>query len=115
MPRTVRFDVSRPSAIRRVRAAIREDRDITATDYRVAKWVVERQMDLYHSTTFTFLAYVPGAAFGLAAGLNAHNQMWARVFWLACALTCLITIPTNVVRRVRTERWVARHELTEII
>lgn len=115
MPRTVKFDPSRPSAIRLVRAAIREDRDISATDYRVAKWVIDRQMDMYHSLAFTFLAYVPGTAFGLAAGLNTHNQMWARAFWLACALTCLITIPRNVIRRMRTERWVSSHELIEII
>ena len=114
MPMSFKFEFD-PSAIRRVRAAIREDRDISPSDYKVAKLVVDRQMDLFHSLTFTFLAYVPGAAFGFAAGLSAHNPMYARAFWLACGFICLISIPTNVIRRARTARWIARHELTEII
>lgn len=114
MPMSVKFDPSRPAAIRRVRAAIREDRDIDPNDYRIAKWYVGRQMDAYHSLAFTAL-YLPGAAFGLAAGLDANNQMWARAFWLAGALICIVSIPMNVIRRVQTSRWIGRHELTEII
>ncbi|MCW2856166.1 MAG: hypothetical protein JWR52_1781 [Marmoricola sp.] len=112
---SIRFDPSRPATVRRVRAAIRKDSDIDPNDYKVAKWYVESQMDLYHSLAFTFLAYVPGTAFALAAGLHAQNQMWAQVFWLTGGLMCLISIPTRVIRRLRTARWLGRHELTEII
>lgn len=116
MPISVRYDPSRLPAIRRVKASIRKDRDIDAADYRVAKAVVDRQMDAYHS--------IPVTLFGLAASVYMAVRIgwhgvayadWVRIMWIAGAVLGLPYSVSNIVGRVRTARWIARHELTEII
>lgn len=116
MPILVRYDPSRLPAIRRVKAAIREDRDIDPADYGIAKWFVDRQMDPYHSIPITLCVMAAAAYMAVRIGwLGVGHAHWVRIMWTAAAVFVLPSSVSNIVGRMRTARWLARHELTEII
>jgi hypothetical protein len=116
VPISVKYDPSRLPALRRVKAAVREDRDIDPADFRIAKDFVDRQMSPYHSIPITLMCLAASVYMAVHIGWHGVGYAdWVRIMWTAGAVLVLPYSVASIVGRVRTARWIARHELTEII